>query len=85
MVKSFFSFATFLKQENNGQPDVKGRGIQLQREAVYEEMRAQCHSNGFRCPLPQYMERPLVDSCSVLFGSLRSHLWGQAKRAVKHF
>jgi hypothetical protein len=23
MVKSFFSFATFLKQENNGQPDVK--------------------------------------------------------------
>jgi hypothetical protein len=29
------------------------------------------------------MDRPLVDSCSVLFGSLRSHLWGQAKRAVK--
>jgi hypothetical protein len=40
MVKSFFSFATFLKQENNGQPDVKGRGIRLQREAVYEEMRS---------------------------------------------
>jgi hypothetical protein len=39
MVKSCFSFATFLKQENNGQPDV-GRGIQLQREAVYEEMRS---------------------------------------------
>jgi len=28
-VNSFFSFATFLKQESDGQPNVKERGIQL--------------------------------------------------------
>jgi hypothetical protein len=28
--KSFFSVAMFLKQESNGQPDAKGRGIQRQ-------------------------------------------------------
>ena len=31
------------------------------------------------------MERPLVGSCSVLFGSLRSHLWGQATRRRQTF
>jgi len=31
------------------------------------------------------MERPLVGSCSVLFGSLRSHLWGKAKRRRQTF
>jgi len=28
-VNSFFGFATFLKQESNGRPNVKERGIQL--------------------------------------------------------
>jgi hypothetical protein len=50
--KSFFSIAMFLKEESNGQPDAKGRGIQLKmRSSFNEEMRSVPQKTGFRCPL----------------------------------
>ena len=64
----------FLKQKSNGQPDVARARHPAAVRSSYEKMRPVPQKARFRCALPQYMERPLVGSCSVLFGSLRSHL-----------
>jgi hypothetical protein len=50
------------------------------KESSHENVRSMPWKAGIRCPRPQYMERSLVGSCSVLLGSLRRHLSGQAKR-----
>jgi hypothetical protein len=44
------------------------------RKAVNEDVRSMPWETGIRCPFPYYVERPVVDSCSVLFSSLRRHL-----------
>jgi len=45
-----------------------------------EKMRPMSRKTRIRCPLPQSVERPLVDSRSLLFDPLRGSSWAGATR-----
>ena len=50
------------------------RRASKRKESSHEKVRSMPWKAGIRDPLPQYMERSLVGSYSVLFSSLRRHL-----------
>jgi hypothetical protein len=49
-------------------------GILRRKGNGHEKVRSMPSNAGIGCPLPQYTEWRLVDSYSVLFGSLQSYL-----------
>src|SRR5262245_53280104 len=42
-----------------------------QKGSCYETMRPMSRKTRIRCPLPYFVERPLVDSCALLLDPLR--------------
>jgi hypothetical protein len=54
------------------------------RRGSYEKMRPVPRKAGIRCLLPQLMERPVVGSYSILFGSLRGAIQRQHQTSLVH-